>query len=280
MKASRSFLAASACAFALGGAASVVSCAGEEAVNPTPTGTTPPPPPPVDGGTGTTTPDAGDGGPIVREVFTRNPFGAAGENLLVDGDFEFSILPEGAAGQNGWIGFTSSGGDASILGETGGLCKSGLRCGRVTKGMILFARGTAAPDEKRHKITLWAKPITAPAENPCKVLQPRLITCDTFEQLAMVMPPAQPEADGWCKLEGEGRSSKIATCLYIDVLQDTLIDASSVVAVEAAGPPPPITQLETAESLAKMRFMRDVIHRKIRFGKPPVDPEAPAPIQH
>ncbi|MBL8741515.1 MAG: hypothetical protein JNK04_10490, partial [Myxococcales bacterium] len=71
-------------------------------------------------------------GPKVRDVYQRNPFGVPLENLLVDGDFELSITRE-STGQYGWRRL-HNGGLKPTPAETGGLCKSGLRCGRVDSG--------------------------------------------------------------------------------------------------------------------------------------------------
>src|SRR5690606_37838607 len=106
--------------------------------------------------TSTATTDPSEGGappegPHVRDVVIRNPFGGPSDNLLADGDFELSIVPEGNSGQYGWIAFKQSGAEQPLLAETGGLCKSGLRCGRLPKRSIVFGRGTSAANEAPHR---------------------------------------------------------------------------------------------------------------------------------
>ena len=65
--------------------------------------------------------------PRIRTVETRNPWGGALGNLFVDGDFEFSVVLQGSSPQAGWFAFSNNG-QGYVRGETGGLCKSGMRC--------------------------------------------------------------------------------------------------------------------------------------------------------
>ena len=71
----------------------------------------------------------------VRTLELRNPYGnvAAVDNLLIDGDFEFSDRD----GQYGWLGFSNS--SFGLDHETGGLCRSGVTCGRMPRNRRMIA---------------------------------------------------------------------------------------------------------------------------------------------
>ncbi|NUP12423.1 MAG: hypothetical protein HOW73_40780 [Polyangiaceae bacterium] len=252
------------------------ACA-DEAIEPVPTAT-PTSSVPTDGG-------GGQGGeapnPRVREVYARNPFGGPFDNLLADGDFELSIVPEGASGQYGWIAFTPSFQPESILAETGGLCRSGLRCGRVPDRTVLFARGTAAAEEIPHRASIWMKPVDAPDpkdEAPCDLANVRVIRCSSFDQVERLEPAEKPDADGWCQFSGEVPGSRVGLCMYIDirdkaVLVDhaTLVAAPDLVNKDGAPNPLPITS-QPKETADQMQKVRDIIRKRTPIGDLPPPP--------
>src|SRR5262245_4991764 len=136
----------------------------EEAVEPAPT-------PSVPTTTATTPPEKK---PVKRTVETRVPFGGPAGNLLVDGDFEVSISFEGSGEQLAWIALTESGGESYLRGETGGLCKSGLSCGVLESGVLLYGRGTAAKDAAMDA-SIYMKP---PAGRGCAIADIELVHCN------------------------------------------------------------------------------------------------------
>lgn len=219
-------------------------------------------------------------GPRIREVFLRNPMGSPPDNLFVDGDFELSIVPEeSSGGQYGWIAFTSGGSPATLLGETGGLCRSGLRCGRVRSGRLLFGRGAAAPDEADMRASIWVKPLE-PAddpEKPCDVGTFVAVACDSFQQLRVLQDADAPDAKGWCEMAGDIDGATQSVCLYVEAEVDMLIDAATLLP-RATGDdvsplPPPHEHRLSAEQHARMSNLRDVLRRRMPFGKALPEPD-------
>ncbi len=200
-------LAALACAVGL------AACSGEEKLAPAPS----------EGGEGgagaagastasasTAVASSGAGTPV-REVFIANPFGDQVGNLLSDGDFELSIT--GNPGQQGW-NFYGANGSNMLLAETGGLCRSGLRCGVLPRGGVLLARGTAAPDRAPMTGELWVKPLE---DQSCTGVDVYVLSCEDFSVRGQLggQVAIQPE-DGWCPLRGAASASSIGVCLYIE----------------------------------------------------------------
>jgi hypothetical protein len=197
----------------------------------------------------------------VRSVFVRNPVGTPFDNLFADGDFELSIVPEqSSGGQWGWRAFSQTGGEAALLGETGGLCRTGLRCARYGGKKIVFGQGTAAPDFAPHEAKLWVKavdPATIDAEKPCELIsQAVVVECDNFGVVSSLRPADAPAKDGWCLYSDELRGSRDALCLYVEtdtreVLLDsaTLLPAPNAVAPRSA----PIVDAATRARLATIR---------------------------
>jgi hypothetical protein len=214
--------------------------------------------------------------PAVRQVFVRNPIGLPIDNLLADGDFELSIVPEGeAGGQYGWIALRGNGGTAPLLAETGGLCRSGLRCGRLPAGRILFGRGTAAPYELPHKASIWVKAASwkprPPAElaEPCKSLADvYVLACDSFSVLATLRPAELPSADGWCELRAEVAGSKRALCVYAEIgSEEVLLDHATLLAAPELenGPlPAPITPPKPTTE--RMSLVREQLRARMPLG--------------
>jgi hypothetical protein len=173
---------------------------------------------------------SGGGTPRVvkRRVSWRSTVGKPSGNLLVDGDFEFSIVIEGYGGQSGWLAF-GSGPAGYLAGQTGGRCRSGLRCGIMRPGMVLFGRGVAAKDSGM-LAAFYSQP---PEGSPCAVIQPTLIHCD-FQGLALPLAPETelPAEDGWCRYSAGVEQQPQGVCMYVDSSlesgQTALVDAATV----------------------------------------------------
>ncbi len=237
---------------------------------------------PGTGGGGAGTGGAPDPGPKVRDVYHRNPIGLPLDNLLADGDFELSIVSAGqVGGQYGWRAFTSAGQPTMLNAETGGLCKSGLRCGRADALDVLLARGTAAPNGDAHVATIYAKPAAGgpdPAsEEPCDLATAWVIRCDTFQTVDSFDPDPSPDADGWCRLSTESEPSTTALCVYVEVGRwPLLLDAATLLPK-----PPPMKKIApprqpTAEQAARMAIVRERVRYSLTAGSKslPFDPEA------
>ena len=130
----------------------------------------------ADAGVDASPPDAGT---VKRTVMTRSPFGGPAGNLLVDGDFEMSTVPQAGA-QLGWRAFALDGKTpVNINTETGGLCRSGLRCAVVDPTMQILIRGASAAQGKGNMASGWAK---VPSGAYCKVIRPLTVDCGTDDR--------------------------------------------------------------------------------------------------
>lgn len=221
-------------------------------------------------------------GPKVRDVYQRNPFGVPAENLLADGDFELSITRQGT-GQYGWRRI-HNGQLAPTAAETGGICKSGLRCGRIPSGDLLIATGTTAADEADHYASIWLKALEEPADEkaPCDLADVLIYECGAGVGIASLAPSPLPDQNGWCQYEGDVDSSKVAICMYVDVGDsDVLVDNAVLIPAPSKGgsPPPPSPKPPLkmrAGGPERMAAAVDLLRRSKRFGGPV---ETPAPFE-
>jgi len=203
---------------------------------------------PLGGGTSTSTSggsssSSGSGQPttIVRQVFQRNPWGGPPNNLLVDGDFELSAAP--GTGQYGWTVFTAAGLSATqipLVSETGGTCRTGLRCANASKGQVLFGRGTAPANMATSHASVYGKPSTPPAPdaNPAAVcsglFNATIVLCDTTSILVGLKPALAPSDDGFCEYSADVPGSAVALCLYIDMKEDAIVDSATLLPTPSA----------------------------------------------
>lgn len=221
----------------------------------------------------------GGGAPVVepqefvRHVEVRNPLGGPPGNLLVDGDFEMSITFEGHAGQGAWFVFVG-GGTAHLRGETGGLCKSGLRCAILEASAILYGRGSAANGTGMVG-SVWAKP---PEGSDCGVIQPAIVDCN-FSGLETQLIPltAVPQADGWCEYRGGRPEASAATCMTIEntlAFGERAIVDHAVVAPDNGTVPLSSPQPVLGERGQRMHAMSKRVRDMRAFGRP-----APSPLE-
>jgi hypothetical protein len=148
---------------------------------------------------------------VRRTVSTRNPFGGRAGNLLVDGDFELSTVPQAGA-QLGWRAFSADGsGTVNLATETGGLCRSGLRCAVLPKGAVVLVQGTSARG-KGNVASAWAKP---PADATCSKVRVILVDCESFDVHAQ-LTSEDKGADGWCHYGATLAEQQSPTCMYVE----------------------------------------------------------------
>jgi hypothetical protein len=193
-------------------------------------------PVPVDVGTGGNGAGGGGGsggtdpGPVKRTVETRPTWSGPSDNLLVDGDFELSITIEGVTGQSGFIGFAQNQ-QAYIRGETGGICRTGLRCGVLEPGVALFGKGVSAAASGM-TASVWTKPPAAHAD--CALVTPFLVSCNTgVLQTDMLPVSPTPDASGWCEYTGAVAQTNQGVCMYLENTlgpdETALVDAAVLV---------------------------------------------------
>lgn len=212
-----------------------------------------------------------DAGPRIRTVERRNPFGntAAENNLMVDGDFEWTS----GSGQHGWRALGGSG-ELSLERETGGLCRSGVSCGVLGSGMSLIGMA-AAPREKPMLITVYSKP----PEPDCGLTSVSVISCTsgTVLNLATVSPvSAKPGASGWCQHRALSPPLDEQPCLYIVGFvvggQRVLIDDASIVSAEGTGASPLSATAPSRELFERVQRDLAWLREHQLFGRSPVVP--------
>ena len=184
-----------------------LGCSYEEKVSPVPLAAT------VDAGPDAPDPGPIDAGPWKRSILTRNPIGGPAGNLLADGDFEHSTVGSPGA-QTGWRAFS---GDGSALREvkteTGGLCRSGLRCAVVEPKTLQLLRGTAARDTGI-VASIWAK-LPVGAVN-CKAVSVVLIRMDDFAAHTKLTADKVPDEQGNCHYDARISEKTDAVGLYVE----------------------------------------------------------------
>ncbi len=259
--------------FALGLAAigAVAACGADEALAPVPS-----PVPIADAGAPTSSvpvppPPAPPGASVKRTIMTRNPFGSRPDNLLVDGDFELSTTTQPGA-QVGWRGFTGDGATAvEVDTETGGLCRSGLRCAVLDANMLYFLRGTSAALGKGNVASVWAKP---PAGGRCSVVRAILVACDTSVTEGLLASSVRPGADGWCQYSATIPAQASSTCLYIEgSLKEgdvALVDAAVLGPDDGTIQPlSAVSWAPEAATLARIENVQAYLRRTTRLDRAP-----------
>ncbi len=205
---------------------------------------------------------------VKRTVETRNPYGSPAGNLLADGDFEFSTVAQQGA-QLGWRGYTSDGKSTlNILTETGGLCRSGLRCALFQPGMILFLRGTAA-NGQGNIASLYGK---MPAGATCDDVTPILVDCDALTVHVALGSPTEPGPDGWCQYASTIPADPSSLCIYIEntltgsvyaLLDNAEIGPDNGTVYPDSAP----YWVPDARLMSTLANLRDLIHRTTPLGR-------------
>lgn len=187
-------------------------CASDESLSPVPSATTQPTAAP----TPTSPPD-----PVIpkRTVVQRNPFGnvAETENLLFDGDFEWSSP---FSDEYGWF----QGGEATVTDVVvGAACRSGVKCARLKGHQGIVGIGVAAKDAEL-EAWVWVR-FDDPA-TPCTSAKVTLIDrslagnplTNTDPDVHLVASDA-PDQNGWCRIWGT--SPKRDNRTFLNVLNSS-----------------------------------------------------------
>jgi len=219
--------------------------------------------------------------PRRRTIERRSPVGSAINNFLVDGDFEFTATIEGFTAQSSWLVFGSQGQDYLRI-ETGGLCRTGLRCGIIESRTILLGRGASAR-ERGMLASVYVKP---PEGQGCQFgITVHTIDCG-FQQLGPPFNPTSeaPGEDGWCRYERRVPQRERGTCLYVDAEGFTgraLIDEARLVPDDGTSPSQAQSLDEPWHASAQQRkrvadiakWVRD--HRRFGTGSSPAEAVRP-----
>ncbi|MBI5535498.1 MAG: hypothetical protein HY898_22400 [Deltaproteobacteria bacterium] len=181
-------------------AACALGCSESTSVNPVAIPGSADAAPSADGGDASADLDAPvtpEAAPMRRQVLHRSPFGNLEQtgNLLFDGDFEWSS----PGGQTAWTGFGQLGAvDMGI--ETGGLCRSGLRCAVIDNTYDVLGEAVAATHSGL-QLSVWAK---VPSTD-CSVVE--IYTLSLMLMAVGMQPPIvpdspEPDGSGWCHYQG------------------------------------------------------------------------------
>ena len=223
---------------------------------------------PVDAGPDAAPPKV-DAGTLKRTVMTRSPFGGAPGNHLIDGDFELSTVPHAGA-QLGWTAYSDTGnGEVDLRTETGGLCRSGLRCAVFEPKTVLFIRGASARG-KGNIASAWAK---LPEGVACAKVRPILVTCDTLD-VGKQLAASAKDADGWCQYTAAIGKADLATCVYVENTLAT--GATALLDAFVLGPDDGTVQPLSSEAwapeastVATLQSLRETMIRSMPFGRRP-----------
>ena len=202
-----------------------------------------------------------------RTVGHRNPFGDAfqSDNLMVDGDFELT----GRTDQAPWTSYDPNQGPTTLNYDTGGHCRSGIRCATLAQPNVLVGY-MASPLEGKMEVKLYAKV----SSQKCADLQVFAVDFETGLEDKSVNPTSQaPAEDGWCLYAGEVDNLAFQQpVLYVSLGAEVTvtIDQVSVLPMGEAsvhGALPPVTPVDAATEarIAKVAaWLRQ--HRKYGRG--------------
>lgn len=209
-----------------------------------------------------------------RTIVQRNPFGnvAAAQNLLWDGDFEWSS-PFGD--QYGWFEPPANPTLSDIV--VGAACKSGVKCARLKKNSDVIGIAVGSKTLPL-SASLWVRfegedNGVAPA---CDSAQAYLLDAGVFEdgdpEVELLPVAAQPDESGWCQLAGTTpvRKNKPYLVVVNDANVPMLLDDAVLLAVEAPSALPPARPLVAAELTAEERARFSQARAAIAANRHPV----------
>lgn len=211
--------------------------------------------------TATTTGEGGSGGEggggpapvVIRTVEQRNPFGnvAASDNLLWDGDFEWSSP---FSDQYGWL-FGPPYGYAFPAATVGADCRSGIKCVTLPKNRGIIGIGVGSGTGSL-VVSTFAKPKTG----VCADVDVSLIGLFTGAGDETIPPTADaPDSTGWCQYRATIASYPKKAYLLVDNNSgdDLLVDDAVLRAVPPDEPPPSPAPPPAAPPTAERQARRD-----------------------
>lgn len=207
-----------------------------------------------------------------RTVMWRDPFGnyAAGDNLVMDGDFEWS----GAfAQQYPWFRSDAAAGMTAPAFGLGPKCRSGTKCAIVSQGQGIAGFGVRPPGQADHAdLSVWARPQLA---SSCAVVSVSVGGCvlSTSESYALDGSGVEPDADGWCHFSGSVQMPDDTPCVFVSVAGP----ASATAAIDDVVMTAPGATRRLASSAAPSAGHMRVVERLRRVIRESLRPGAAAP---
>ncbi len=252
----------------------LAGCGASETVNAAPTET-----PETTTSTGTTT-DTGTGGEggaggapaaPIRTVEQRSPFGnvAATDNLLWDGDFEWSSP---FSDQYGWLSGPPYSYDFPPA-TIGAACRSGVKCVTLAKNKSIIGIGVSSRTDAL-AVTVFARPI----KGSCADVDVSLLDIATSTKDVEIPPTTMtPDATGWCLYSATVPSYSKKVYLLVDnnTGDELVVDDAVVRPLPPGAPPPPPPPMgpPAAERLARHEEAREAL---LRLRGPHIPPPSPA----
>lgn len=204
-----------------------------------------------------------------RTVGHRNPFGDVlqADNLMADGDFELT----GRNDQAPWYAFDSTG-QITLNYDTGGHCRSGVRCAVLDNGQQMLGY-MASPAQSDFVVRAYVKPDSGRCGDAMIVV---IDLANQGSQNVIQAASSSPDENGWCLFTSSATNLAYQQpMLYFELkaqkTKTMLIDQVSALPVgeepahkATVRPPPP-----PAETLARVAFVTDWIRKHRIFGRPP-----------
>lgn len=213
------------------------------------------------------------GAPItpIRTVSQRNPFGnvAASDNLLWDGDFEWSgAFLSQYAWSSGKSWKTSGVPEIEVLAA----CRSGMKCARVKKGGSIGGIGVS-PRTPTTRFRGWVKIESGEA---CSRVQLYLSSCFGYDDLKdpAESSSAEPDGEGWCRYEAERPTLDKTPCLFLlNKSKAGLLVDDFYLGPGTSAPSSGASSAVDAEATAQVREIREDLRlRRQGDDRPPLRP--------
>jgi hypothetical protein len=243
-----------------------IGCAGDEPISPVSTGVGGHP------GSPTSIPTT-DAGPPKRTILQRNPFGdvAETENLLFDGDFEWSSP---FSDEYGWYQGNSPTLSDVVVGPD---CRSGIKCARLAKKQSVVGIAVASRTLELD-VSVWVH--FDDSSTACSTATGTVIDrllgetpLNASDPDVHLTPSDAPDQAGWCSLTAivPKRKNKAYLSIRNGSTINMLVDDAVMKAIPAPStsasppPPPPATWIPTAEEAASLDDARRLINE---YDKP------------
>ncbi|HEY1959568.1 MAG TPA: hypothetical protein VGH28_28355 [Polyangiaceae bacterium] len=213
--------------------------------------------------------DAGNPAPAAprRMAFHRSPFGDAlqADNLMIDGDFELT----GRTDQAPWITFDPTQGQVTLDYDTGGHCRSGIRCAVLAAPDVLVGY-MGSPMLTNIHVRAYAKVSTG----KCSDVDIFAIDLeDNTTGKSVTAPSKTPGPDGWCVYDGDVDDDPLQQpALYVQPAAKASVTLDDVTALPIGEAPvhgitPPPSEMDVATK-ARMKTTIAWLRAHRKYGRP------------
>lgn len=215
---------------------------------------------------------ADGGGVVKRTIEQRSPFGNTTypANLLADGDFEFT----GRTEQMPWLVFPKDSGQGTLNYDTGGHCRSGIRCAVIAPGDTLVGI-LSSPKTGTMDVSLWIAPVS-PTDGgttslACNTVLVSMKDFSNSEGGTDIPSETEQPTNGWCHFTGSApnyatRAPVLWVTLTAEALGTARID-DGVVKPSADGTAGrlPIFRKSSSPEAARVAFIGEYLRAHRRY---------------